>query len=69
MLKQKMKLILKYKKGEDIDQVLKRYRKKIDKSDLIKEVKKHQEYMKPSQKRRNNLIKARYKQFLKYYIY
>ncbi|MGX7591030.1 30S ribosomal protein S21 [Candidatus Karelsulcia muelleri] len=61
-----MKLILKYKKGEDIEKVLKRYRKKIDKSDLMKEVKKHQEYIKPSQKRRNNLIKARYKQFIKY---
>ncbi|MGX7590884.1 30S ribosomal protein S21 [Candidatus Karelsulcia muelleri] len=68
MLK-KMKLILNSKKGEDIEKVLKMYRKKIDKSDLIKEVKKHQEYIKPSQKRRNNLIKARYKQFLKYSIY
>ncbi|MGX7592853.1 30S ribosomal protein S21 [Candidatus Karelsulcia muelleri] len=63
-----MKLILKSKKGEDIEKVLKRYRNKIDKSDLMKEVKKHQEYIKPSQKRRNNLIKARYKQFIKYSI-
>ncbi|MGX7591171.1 30S ribosomal protein S21 [Candidatus Karelsulcia muelleri] len=63
-----MKLILKSKKGEDIEKVLKRYRNKIDKSDLIKEVKKHQEYIKPSQKRRNNLSKARYKQFIKYSI-
>ncbi len=63
-----MKLILKYKKGEDIEKVLKRYRKKIEKSDLMKEVKKHQEYIKPSQKRRNNFIKARYKQFIKYSI-
>ncbi|MGX7592025.1 30S ribosomal protein S21 [Candidatus Karelsulcia muelleri] len=59
-----MNLILKYKKGEDIDKVLKMYRQKIDKSYLIKEVKKHQEYIKPSQKRRNNLIQARYKQFI-----
>lgn len=63
-----MNLILTYKKGEDIEKVLKRYRNKIDKSDLMKEVKKHQEYIKPSQKRRNNLIKARYKQFIKYSI-
>ncbi|MGX7592444.1 30S ribosomal protein S21 [Candidatus Karelsulcia muelleri] len=63
-----MKLILKSKKGEDIEKVLKVYRKKIDKSDLIKEVKKHQEYIKPSQNKRNNLLKARYKQFMKYSI-
>ncbi|MGX7592171.1 30S ribosomal protein S21 [Candidatus Karelsulcia muelleri] len=63
-----MKLILKSNPGEDIEKVLKRYRNKIDKSDLMKEVKKHQEYIKPSQKRRNNLIKARYKQFIKYSI-
>ncbi|MGX7590172.1 30S ribosomal protein S21 [Candidatus Karelsulcia muelleri] len=59
-----MTLIFKYKKGEDIEKVLKMYRQKMDKSDLIKEVKKHQEYIKPSQKRRNNFIKARYKQFI-----
>ncbi|AXN02693.1 30S ribosomal protein S21 [Candidatus Karelsulcia muelleri] len=29
------------------------YIKKIESSDLIKEVKKHQEYIKPSQKQRN----------------
>ncbi|WDE42219.1 30S ribosomal protein S21 [Candidatus Karelsulcia muelleri] len=63
-----MKLILKYQEGEDIDKVLKMYRQKIESSDLIKEVKKHQEYIKPSQKQRNNFIKARYKQFLKYSI-
>ncbi|MGX7591315.1 30S ribosomal protein S21 [Candidatus Karelsulcia muelleri] len=65
-----MKLILKDQEieGEDIDKVLKMYRNKIDRSDLIKEVKKHQEYMKPSQKKRKNFIQARYKQFMKYYI-
>ncbi|MGX7590461.1 30S ribosomal protein S21 [Candidatus Karelsulcia muelleri] len=63
-----MKLILNYQEGEDIDKVLKMYRNKIDRSDLIKEVKKHQEYIKPSQNKRNNLLKARYKQFLKYSI-
>ncbi|MGX7593567.1 30S ribosomal protein S21 [Candidatus Karelsulcia muelleri] len=56
---------MKYKKGEYIDKVLKMYRKQMEKSDLIKEVKKHQEYIKHSQKRRNNLIQARYKQFIK----
>jgi small subunit ribosomal protein S21 len=66
-----MKLILKSQEGEDLDieKVLKLYRKKLERSDLIKEVKKHQEYMKPSQKKRNKLIQARYKQFMKYYIY
>ncbi|MGX7593350.1 30S ribosomal protein S21 [Candidatus Karelsulcia muelleri] len=64
-----MKLILKSNKGEDIDKVLKLYRQKISKSDLIKEVKKHKEYIKPSQNKRNNLIQARYKQFMKYSIY
>ncbi|MGX7592994.1 30S ribosomal protein S21 [Candidatus Karelsulcia muelleri] len=63
-----MKLILKYQEGEDIEKVLKMYRQKMERSNLIKEVKKHQEYIKHSQNQRNTFIKARYKQFLKYSI-
>ncbi|MGX7592717.1 30S ribosomal protein S21 [Candidatus Karelsulcia muelleri] len=57
-----------HKDGEDIDQVFKRYRQQMYISDIIKELHKHQEYIKPSQKKRKHLRQARYKQCMKDYI-
>lgn len=50
------------KERESIDQILKRYKNKVKTVGLIKEVKKRVEYKKPSEKRREQRLKAIYTQ-------
>lgn len=52
------------KEGESIERALKKYKKKFERTGVVKELRERQQFTKPSVKRRKQLIKARYKQFL-----
>tara|TARA_B100001094_G_C17936105_1_gene673193 strand:+ start:315 stop:503 length:189 start_codon:yes stop_codon:yes gene_type:complete len=58
-------IIIKLGKNEKIDRALKRYKKKIKKIGLLKELRSNKFYEKPSSKRRNVIDKAKYIQKLK----
>jgi len=55
-------LIINVKDGESIDRALKRYKRKHRNVGVIKELRKHKEFTKPSVQRRNEVLKAKYKQ-------
>lgn len=48
--------------GENVDQALKMLKKKIEREGLIREIKRHAYYEKPTEVRRKKLLKARRKQ-------
>ena len=58
-------LIIPVKKGESIERVLKRYKRKVQKTQVLTNLKKRKEYEKPSTKRRQQIIKAKHVQRLK----
>jgi len=51
-------LIVKIGKKENINQALKRFKRKVSKSKLMKEVRERKTFMKPSMKKRINKLKA-----------
>lgn len=53
------------KENEPIERALKRFRKKLDRVRLTKELKERKYYTKPTQKRRNEKLRAIYKQQLR----
>lgn len=53
-------LIIPVKKGENIEKVLKKYKKKFQKTQVMKELRSRKEFKKPSVKRRQEVIKAKY---------
>jgi len=55
-------LIIDVKSGESIDQALRRYKRKFQRTKLIKELRKRKEFTKPSVVRRNEVLKAVYKE-------
>ena len=55
-------LIIEVKENEGIDKALKRYKRKFISSKVLKEVRDRKQYTKPSVKRRNELLKAMYKE-------
>jgi small subunit ribosomal protein S21 len=48
--------------GDNVDQALKFLKKKIEREGLIREIKKHAYYEKPTESRRKRLLKAKRKQ-------
>ena len=48
--------------GDNVDQALKLLKKKIEREGLIREIKEHAYYEKPTEVRRKKLLKARRKQ-------
>lgn len=48
------------KKGENIEKVLKKYKRKFQKTQVMKELRSRKEFKKPSVKRRQEIIKAKY---------
>lgn len=46
------------RKGESIEKALRRFKKKIDKEGLIKQLKRHEAYEKPSQRKRRKKMRA-----------
>jgi small subunit ribosomal protein S21 len=55
-------LIIKIKDGETIDRALRRYKKKFEKTGVLKEVRGRMYYEKPSEERREVLKRARRRQ-------
>lgn len=55
-------LIIPIKEGENIDRALKKYKKKYEKTKVMKELRKRKEFEKPSIARRQQVIRAAYKQ-------
>ena len=53
-------LIINRIEGETIDKTLRRYKRKHRETQLIKELRRRKEFIKPSVKRRNEIIKAVY---------
>jgi small subunit ribosomal protein S21 len=52
------------KEGESIERALKKYKKKFEKTGVLKQLRERKQFTKPSVARRQELIKAEYKQFL-----
>lgn len=55
-------LIIPIKEGENIEKALKKYKKKYEKTGVMKELRGRKEFEKPSVSRRQQVIKASYKQ-------
>ncbi|MFZ9502970.1 MAG: 30S ribosomal protein S21 [Cyclobacteriaceae bacterium] len=57
-----MPLIINLKENESIDKALKRFKKKFEKTGILKELRARTAFEKPSVRRRNEIIRAAYKQ-------
>lgn len=55
-------LIVNVKENESIDKALKRFKKKFEKTGVVKELRKRSQFEKPSVLRRAEVIKAKYRQ-------
>ena len=58
-------LIIPIKEGENIDRALKRFKRKFDKTGAMRQLRARKEFIKPSVKRRKQMIKAAYIQQLR----
>lgn len=63
--KTKKMIIVQVKDGESIDKALKKYKKKYEKTMVVKQLRERQKFTKDSVKRRKELIKATYVEQLK----
>ncbi|MBL7829645.1 MAG: 30S ribosomal protein S21 [Saprospiraceae bacterium] len=54
-------LIIDVKDSESIDKALKKYKKKYEKSGVLKELRRRKQFTKPSVTRRSEVLKAEYK--------
>jgi small subunit ribosomal protein S21 len=57
-------IIVPVKEGESIDKALKKYKRKFEKTGVVKELRVRQKFTKPSVKRREEILKAVYIQKL-----
>ncbi len=55
-------LIIDVKDGESIDRALKKYKRKFERSGVLKELRKRKHFTKPSVERRTEVLKAQYKE-------
>ena len=55
-------LIINIKENESIDKALKRFKKKFEKTGVLRELRSRSAFSKPSVKRRQEIIRAVYKQ-------
>ena len=58
-------LIIDVKDGESIDRALKKYKRKFERAGILKELRRRKHFTKPSVKRRNEILKAVYKEKMK----
>ncbi|MCB0763622.1 MAG: 30S ribosomal protein S21 [Flavobacteriales bacterium] len=54
-------LIIPVKEGESIDKALKKFKKKFERTQTMRQLRKRQSFTKPSVSRRKELIRAAYK--------
>jgi len=57
-------LIVQIKEGDNIEKALKKYKKKFEKTGVVKQLRERSKFTKPSIVRREEVIKAVYKQKL-----
>lgn len=57
-------LVIPVKEGESIEKALKKYKKKFEKTGVVKELRRRKNFEKPSVTQRQQVIKAVYKQKL-----
>lgn len=57
-------LIVQIKEGDNIEKALKKYKKKFEKTGVVKQLRERSKFTKPSVRRREEIIKATYKQKL-----
>lgn len=50
---------VKVKKGESVDKALRRLKKKLDKEGIMREIRSHRYYEKPSERKRRKQARAR----------
>jgi small subunit ribosomal protein S21 len=55
-------LIIPVKEGENIERAIKKYKKKFEKTKVMRELRSRKEFIKPSILKRQEIIKASYKQ-------
>jgi small subunit ribosomal protein S21 len=55
-------LIIPVKEGENIERALKKYKKKFDKTNVMKELRSRKEFVKPSVTKRQQNLRAVYRQ-------
>lgn len=55
-------LIIEVKDSENIDRALKRYKRKVQQTKMLRELRDRKEFKKPSVQRRNQVLKAVYKE-------
>ncbi|MGB5379163.1 30S ribosomal protein S21 [Muriicola sp.] len=58
-------LIIPVKEGENIDRALKRFKRKFDRTGTMRQLRKRQQFTKPSVERRQQVQKAQYIQGLR----
>ena len=58
-------LIIPVKEGENIDRALKRFKRKFDRTGTMRQLRKRQQFTKPSVERRQQIQKAQYIQSLR----
>ena len=58
-------LIIDVKEGESIDRALKKYKRKFERSGVLKELRRRKHFTKPSVRRRNQILKAVYREKIK----
>lgn len=58
-------LIIPIKDGENIDRALKRFKRKFDKTGAMRQLRTRKQFVKPSVKQRQKLLKAQYIQRLR----
>ena len=58
-------LIIPVKEGENIERALKKYKKKFERTGVIKQLRARKEFIKPSVLKRQQIIKASYKEYLR----
>ena len=63
--KERNMLIINVKDQESIDRALKRYKRKVQRTGMIKELRRRKNFTKPSVERRNEVLNAVYRE--KYY--
>jgi small subunit ribosomal protein S21 len=57
-------IVIPVKEGENIERSLKKFKRKFEKTGVIKELRERQAYQKPSERRRQQKLKAVYIQHL-----
>ena len=50
---------VKVKQDESLERALRRFKKKLDKEGVLKQMKRHEHYEKPSQRKRRKLLKSK----------